>query len=118
MRSVWDRGWSRALAVLVAAQMAAVTTPSVAWAQGPQPVPYPTAPPPVLYGQPAPAPTPSASAPRPGAPVGQDVIYMKNGGILRGTIIDAIPDAQARIQLATGEIATVPWPAIDRIDHG
>ena len=43
---------------------------------------------------------------------------MKNGGILRGTIIDAIPDAQARIQLATGEIATVPWQAIDRIEHG
>jgi hypothetical protein len=50
--------------------------------------------------------------------VGQDVIYMKNGGILRGTIIDAIPGAQARIQLATGEIATVPWPDIARIEHG
>jgi hypothetical protein len=43
---------------------------------------------------------------------------MKNGGILRGTIIDAIPNAQARIQLATGEIATVPWPEINRIEHG
>jgi hypothetical protein len=50
--------------------------------------------------------------------VGQDVIYMRNGGILRGTIIDAIPGAQARIQLATGEIATVPWPDIGRIEHG
>lgn len=100
--------------MLSAVQLATVTAPSVAWAQA-QPVPYPTLPPPVPYGEPAPP--PGASVQR--APsVGQDVIYMKNGGILRGTIIDAIPDAQARIQLATGEIATVPWQAIDRIDHG
>ena len=109
-----DSSWARALLVLAAVQLATVTAPSVAWAQT-QPVPYPTLPPPVPYGEPTPA--PGASVQR--APsVGQDVIYMKNGGILRGTIIDAIPDAQARIQLATGEIATVPWQAIDRIEHG
>ena len=122
-----DSFWGRALGVLAAVQMAAVTAPSVAWAQGPQPIPYPTAPAPVPYGDPAPPPASSSSAPAPRPPtvapgvaqaVGQDVIYMKNGGILRGTIIDAIPDAQARIQLATGEIATVPWPAIERIEHG
>jgi hypothetical protein len=109
-----DSSWGRALLVLAGVQLATVTAPSVAWAQA-QPVPYPTLPPPVPYGEPTPA--PGASVQR--APsVGQDVIYMKNGGILRGTIIDAIPDAQARIQLATGEIATVPWQAIDRIEHG
>jgi hypothetical protein len=109
-----DTSWGRALLVLAAVQLATVTAPSVAWAQA-QPVPYPTLPPPVPYGEPAQP--PGASVQR--APsVGQDVIYMKNGGILRGTIIDAIPDAQARIQLATGEIATVPWQAIDRIEHG
>ena len=37
--------------------------------------------------------------------------------MLRGTIIDAIPEAQARIQLVTGEIATVPWPQILRIER-
>ncbi|MGD0524791.1 MAG: hypothetical protein ABSE49_06600 [Polyangiaceae bacterium] len=104
-----DTSWGRALLVLAAVQLATVTAPSVAWAQA-QPVPYPTLPPPVPYGETAPV----QRAPS----VGQDVIYMKNGGILRGTIIDAIPDAQARIQLATGEIATVPWQAIDRIEHG
>ena len=103
----------RAAAVLIAAQLAAATAPSVAWAQA-QPVPYPNLPPPVPYND---GPPPGPAVQR--APVvGQDVIYMKNGGILRGTIIDAIPDAQARIQLATGEIATVPWQAIDRIEHG
>jgi hypothetical protein len=43
---------------------------------------------------------------------------MKNGGMLRGTLVDAIPGSQARIQLATGEIATVPWDSIGRIEHG
>ena len=61
-------------------------------------------PPPVRL-QPGPA-TPTAS---------QDVIYLKGGGLLRGTLIDAIPGSQARIQLATGEIATVPWEQIDKI---
>jgi hypothetical protein len=81
-------------------------------AQPVQPVPYPNAPPSVPYGRPA-TPAPAQQA----GQVGQDVIRMKNGGILRGTIIDAIPDAQARIQLATGEIATVPWGEISGIEH-
>ena len=109
-----DTSWGRGLLVLAAVHLATVTAPSVAWAQA-QPVPYPTLPPPVPYGEPAPP--PGAAVQRAPA-VGLDTIYMKNGGILRGTIIDAIPDAQARIQLATGEIATVPWQAIDRIEHG
>lgn len=106
-------------AMLLAAglHMAVVTAPVVAWAQGPQPVPYPTAPPPVPYGQPAATPSPTGGT-QAEAPAGSDVIYLKNGGMLRGTIIDAIPGAQARIQLATGEIATVPWPDISRIEHG
>ena len=96
-----------------------VTTP--AFAQGPQPVPYNTAQ--VPYGQTPPPGSPGGTAPAPGtAPVkvGSDVIYLKGGGILRGTLIDAIPNAQARIQLATGEIATVPWQQIDKIEqsHG
>ena len=88
----------------------ALSMPSIAWAQtAPQPVPYGT--PSVPYGQAAPQ-----SAPAQGA-AGADVIYLKNGGLLRGTIIDAIPNSQARIQLATGEIATVPWQEINRIEQ-
>ena len=63
------------------------------------------------YAQ-APAPQPA-----PAPAVGSDVIHLKGGGILRGTLIDAIPHMQARIQLATGEIATVPWDQIDQIEH-
>ena len=49
--------------------------------------------------------------------MGNDVNYLKNGGTLRGTLIDAVPDSPARIQLATGEIATVQWGAIDHIQR-
>ena len=101
--------------MLSAVQLATVTAPSVAWAQA-QPVPYPPLPPPVPYGEPAPP--PGATVQRAPA-VGQDVIYMKNGGLLRGTIIAAIPDAQARIQLATGDwlttygAASAPAPILE-----
>jgi hypothetical protein len=93
-----------------------ITAPSVALAQSapsaPQPVPYANSP--VPYGQPRPAPSAASARATAG---GGDVIYLKNGGLLRGTLIDAIPNAQARIQLATGEIATVPWQEIDRIEQ-
>jgi hypothetical protein len=52
------------------------------------------------------------------SPAGSDIITMKNGGLLRGTIIEALPGVQARIQLATGEIVTVAWPQISRIEQG
>src|SRR5215469_15236889 len=74
----------------------------------------PSTPPP-----PPPAPTTAPAVPAPGATSagGGDVIYLKNGGLLRGTLIDAIPGAHARIQLATGEVATVQWADIGRIEH-
>ena len=59
----------------------------------------------------------AAPAARPSAAAGGDVIELKNGGILRGSIIDAIPNGHARIQLATGEIATVPWQEIAHIER-
>jgi hypothetical protein len=49
---------------------------------------------------------------------GNDVIYLKSGTPLRGTIIEARPDVQARIQLATGEVVTIQWPQIGRIGEG
>jgi hypothetical protein len=118
------RTLSRAVLLVAGMHAATLTAPSLAFAQAPQPVPYNQAPTPVPYGQPTPSSTPppqsggrSLSGSAPASP-GSDVIYLKNGGILRGTIIDAIPNAQARIQLATGEIATVPWSEIARFEHG
>jgi hypothetical protein len=48
---------------------------------------------------------------------GADTIDLKSGGLLRGTIIDAIPNSYARIQLTTGEVAKVPWGDIARIER-
>jgi hypothetical protein len=67
----------------------------------------------VAHGQSAPPPRPAGLAPD----VGQDAVYTKSGGILRGTIIDAVPGMPARIQLATGEVATVGASDIARIEH-
>jgi hypothetical protein len=94
--------------VLVASlHLTAIAAPAYAQDGPVKPVPY-GASQPVPYG--APAPPPAATA-------GRDVVYLKNGGLLRGTLIDVIPNSHARIQLETGEIATVQWSEINRIDH-
>jgi hypothetical protein len=80
--------------------VAVIATPSPAFAQSPD-----------SPSQELPA---SVAAIRP--PAGRDVITMKNGELLRGTVI--ITDAQVRIQLATGEIVTVPSQQVDHIEHG
>ena len=71
-----------------------------------------------VAGQPPP-PEPAAPAPAPAAPgvAGGDVVVLKSGGMLQGTLIDAIPGSHARIQLRTGEIATVRWSEIDHIER-
>ena len=50
--------------------------------------------------------------------VGSDIIYTKSGGMMRGTLIEVATGAQATIQLGTGEIVTVPWAEILRIEQG
>ena len=49
---------------------------------------------------------------------GPDMITLKTGGFLRGTLLEAIPGSQARIQIKGGTIATVRWSDIDHIDKG
>ena len=105
------RALARASLLVAAVHAAALTSPAAAWAHGPAPGPYPSPPAPVPYG-------PPRLPPRAGAGAMEDTIFMKNGGILRGTIVDAVPGTQARIQLVTGEIATVPWSLIARIEQG
>jgi len=86
-------GRSKALMLAAMTHAVVIASPSAALAQS--------------QGPTSPALPPLPPAARTQAP-GDDVIYMNNGGIIRGTIIDAVPDAQARIQLVTGEIATIP----------
>lgn len=68
------------------------------------------APPPL----PPPAETTTAPAPPPAPP--PDVVRLKNGGILRGTILELTPDAPIVVQLPTGEIRRIPWA--DAMDAG
>jgi hypothetical protein len=91
-------------AMLVAGvHFVALAAPSLAFAQDAAPVSPGS-------GVPAPA----VVQPRAAA----DVIALKNGGVLRGAMIDAVPNSYARIQLATGQVATVPWQDIQRIERG
>lgn len=107
------------VAVMALAGLHLVALGSPAYAQPPvQPVPYAPNQPVPYNPAPPPSAAPSAPAPHAGAPVGSDVIYLKNGGMLRGSIIDVIPNSHARIQLsATGEIVTVQWSEINRIEN-
>jgi hypothetical protein len=73
-----------------------------------QPVPYPGAPDPVVV-----------NVPRAATPVGADVVYLKGGGMIRGTLIEAIPNDHATVDLGTtGQTAVIPWDRIERIDRG
>jgi hypothetical protein len=93
-------------AMLVAGvHFVALAAPSVAFAQEPAPV-----------SSPAPV-TPTTAAVQARVAAG-DVIDLKNGGTLHGTLIDAVPNSYARIQLVTGQVATVPWQDIQRIERG
>jgi len=44
-----------------------------------------------------------------------DAVYMKNGGVVRGTLVDAVPGRPVQIQLATGEIWSIAWEFVDRV---
>jgi lipoprotein-releasing system permease protein len=46
----------------------------------------------------------------------EDVVHLKNGGTVRGTIIERVPNKQVRVRLTTGEISTLAWSDVDRID--
>src|SRR5579863_6620342 len=101
-------GSSKSLMLGAMVHLGVVATPSVALAQS-QGSPSRALPP--LPPLPPPAPLLPAAPP---PSTGTDVITLKSGE-LRGTIL--VPDVQVRIQLATGEIVTVPWSQVDRIDH-
>jgi hypothetical protein len=105
------RGTLFALSSLVVTSVHVLTVVGTAYADGPQPVPI-AAPPPLPVGT---APTGTA----PTAPqTGPDAVYLKDGGMIRGTIIEVIPGNHASVQLADGRIATIRWDMVDHIDRG
>jgi len=136
------RRLERPIASLLAASLAfpAVAVPSQAFALPPPPPP----PPPVVVVQPVPV-QPVPYAPPPAVPagssaaagvevlpalppgqavdvprlaqVGTDIVYLKGGGMLRGTLIEAIPNDHATLEMATGQTAVIPWDRIERIER-
>ena len=50
---------------------------------------------------------------------GDDVVALKNGGMLRGTIVVIEPQKQVVILIqGTGEQRTVPWEEVDKVEPG
>lgn len=105
--------------------------PPQVYAQGPVTVPAPAAPPPVQpvpYTPSQPVPYPSATpdpvvvnvprvAPSVSPGVGSDVVYLKGGGMIRGTLTEVIPNDHATVEMV-GQTAVIPWDRIERIDRG
>ena len=59
----------------------------------------------------------SATGPYAAAPYtpGGDVVYLKGGGMLRGTLLEEIPGDHVSVELAPGQLAQVPWERVQRI---
>ncbi len=83
-----------------------------------QPVPYTTSQP-VQYGiQPQPVPVTQAPAPTVATATTPDTIVLKNGGMLRGTLVELLPNDHATIQLPSGQSAIVQWGEIHHVERG
>ena len=45
----------------------------------------------------------------------QDVVFLKNGSIIKGTVVEMIPDQTIKIQTADGSIFVYQMNEVDRI---
>lgn len=105
---------------LVAVFVALELVPAVALAQpsapAPAPAPSTTAPPPsapVAADNVAPA-DPSGAAT---APAGADEVLLRNGGMLRGDVVELIPDDHVTV-LVAGERRVIPWAEVETVNRG
>jgi hypothetical protein len=64
---------------------------------------------------PAAAPATTTAAPA-AAASGGATVYLKNGGLVRGELIELQPGSVARVKLADGKVRDIPWAEIDRVD--
>ena len=46
-----------------------------------------------------------------------DTIYLKNGSILYGQIIEELPDTQVKIRLRDGSLLICPYSDLERIEY-
>lgn len=81
--------------------------------------PRAVAPVPYRPSQPVPVEAPpAAQAPLALASAGSDVVHLRNGGIVRGTIVELLPNDHATVLLSTGQSAIIAWSGIERIERG
>jgi len=114
VRSCLMRTASTLLALVGVASIALVAPSASAQQTAVQPVPYsPSAPVPAPPPLPQDAPPPPVSAAAPG----NDVIVLKGGGMMRGRLVEVIPNDHATIQLPTGQSAIVAWSRIERVEQ-
>ncbi|AKT44066.1 hypothetical protein [Chondromyces crocatus] len=53
------------------------------------------------------------------ASTGEDELLLKNGGMIRGTIVSVEPDREVVIVVyGTGEQRRIPWADVDKVDRG
>jgi hypothetical protein len=50
--------------------------------------------------------------------MGADVVILRNGGMIRGTLIELIPNDHATVQMANGQSAIIQWGEIHHIERG
>jgi hypothetical protein len=102
--------------LLAALHFVIISTPCFAQQSQVQPVPYNTGQP-VQYGaQPSP-PTTVYTTPAQGGG-SADTVVLKNGGMIRGTLVEVLPNDHATVQLPSGQSAIVQWSEIHHIERG
>src|SRR5690348_6470857 len=47
-----------------------------------------------------------------------DAVYLKNGGLLRGAVIESAPGDHVQIALPNGEVRYLPWAEVERVTVG
>ncbi len=58
----------------------------------------------------------ASSARAAGPPPPEGAVHMKDGGLIRGGLLEVKPDDHVTVLLATGQTATIPWHLVDRIE--
>jgi hypothetical protein len=57
-----------------------------------------------------------AQVQEPSADKATDVLYLKNGSVIKGDLIEAIPDGDVKLRLSDGQIFTFPFQEVSRFE--
>jgi hypothetical protein len=51
------------------------------------------------------------------APAGDDVVHLKDGGMIRGTVLEILPNDHVTVQLANGQTAMIEWSHVAHVEQ-